>query len=64
MQGDMKNLTKRQVTVQIAEETGLTQQEVLVVIQKTLNFASLACSTCASVARGWVVTRTSLMKSW
>ena len=42
MQGDMKNLTKRQVAVQIAEETGLTQQEVLVVIQKTLDIITEA----------------------
>ena len=35
--GEMQNLTKRNLAIQIAEETGLTQQEVVAVIQKTLD---------------------------
>jgi nucleoid DNA-binding protein len=33
----MKNLTKRNMAIQIADETGFTQQDVVVVIQKTLD---------------------------
>ncbi|MDR0994318.1 MAG: integration host factor subunit beta [Verrucomicrobiota bacterium] len=33
----MENLTKRDLAVRIAEETGLTQQQVVLVIQKTLD---------------------------
>ena len=33
----MQNLTKRNLAIRIAEETGLTQQQVVAVIQKTLD---------------------------
>lgn len=34
---EMQNLTKRNLAIRIAEETGLTQQQVVAVIQKTLD---------------------------
>lgn len=34
----MSNVTKRELSMRIAEETGQTQQEVLTVVQKTLDF--------------------------
>ena len=37
MQNEMQNLTKRNLAIRIAEETGLTQQQVVAVIQKTLD---------------------------
>lgn len=37
MENEMQNLTKRNLAIRIAEETGLTQQQVVVVIQKTLD---------------------------
>lgn len=37
MSAKQSNLTKRHVAVQIAEETGLAQQDVAKVIQKTLD---------------------------
>lgn len=37
MENEMNNLTKRNLAIRIAEETGLTQQQVVVVIQKTLD---------------------------
>ena len=49
MQGDMQNRTKPQVAVQMADEPGLTQQEVLVVIQKTLDIITEALKDGRSV---------------
>ncbi|MCS6772022.1 MAG: integration host factor subunit beta [Kiritimatiellae bacterium] len=37
-ESDQKNLTKRDLVVRISEETGLTQQDVYKVIQKTLDY--------------------------
>ena len=37
MDNEMQNLTKRNLAIRIAEETGLTQQQVVAVIQKTLD---------------------------
>ena len=37
MENEMQNLTKRNLAIRIAEETGLTQQQVVAVIQKTLD---------------------------
>ena len=37
MQNEMQNLTKRNLAIRIAEETGLTQQQVVIGIQKTLD---------------------------
>ena len=34
----MKNMTKRDLVVRIADETGLIQQDVYVVIQKSLDY--------------------------
>ena len=36
-EGVIQNLTKRNLAIRIAEETGLTQQQVIAVIQKTLD---------------------------
>ena len=37
MANEKQNLTKRNLAIRIAEETGLTQQQVQAVIQKTLD---------------------------
>ena len=37
MDEKMQNLTKRNLAIRIAEETNLTQQQVVAVIQKTLD---------------------------
>ena len=65
MDNEMQNLTKRNLAIRIAEETGLTQQQVVAVIQKTLDAIVIRCakdrrsssansasSTCASDASG------------
>jgi len=42
-------MTKRDLVVRISEETGMVQQEVLQVVQKTLDYISDAVSTGTTV---------------
>ena len=42
-------MTKRDIVIRISEETGLVQQEVLIVVQKTLDYISEAVAAGKTV---------------